>query len=109
MPLSPGCLDGPSAPALSSRPGSDRSWIESVMNELLDKFRQELSELVLTFIWQQWSSIGVMAAGGADRTRVIDPEPLLLLTLEVARQSPRMFCWVIALPHVNGNGIKLVA
>ncbi len=78
------------------------------MNELLDKFRQELSELVLTFIWQQWSSIGVMAAGGADRTRVIDPEPLLLLTLEVARQDPRMFDEVIDWLIVNGKWINVV-
>ena len=78
------------------------------MNELLDKFRQELSELVLTFIWQQWSSIGVMAAGGADRTRAIDPEPLLLLTLEVARQDPRMFDEVVDWLIVNGKWINVV-
>jgi len=78
------------------------------MNELLDKFRQELSEAVLTFIWQQWSSIGVMAAGGADRSRVIDPEPLLLLTLELARQDPRMFDEVVDWLIVNGKWINVV-
>src|SRR5258708_32878849 len=103
MPLSPGCLDGPSARSL--RPRSGRSWIESVMNESLEKFRQELSEAVLTFIWQQWSSVGVMAAGGADRTRLIDPEPLLLLTLEVARQDPRMFDVVVDWLIGNGKAI----
>jgi len=77
------------------------------MSDSLDRFRQELREAVLTFVWQQWSCIGVMASGGAERARVIDPEPLLLLTLEVARQDPRMFDEVVDWLIVNGKWINV--
>ena len=78
------------------------------MNPSLEAFRGDLREMVLAFVWQQWSSVGVMAAGGADRTRVVDPEPLLLLTLEVARQDPRMFDEVMDWLLVNGKWINVV-
>lgn len=77
------------------------------MNESLKRFRAELSETVLTFLWAQWARIGVKAnvSGG---TRVIDPEALLLLTLECARQDPRVFDEVLDWLFVNGKWINVV-
>jgi hypothetical protein len=77
------------------------------MKESLTQFRTELRETVLTFLWSQWSRIGVMAtiSGGS---RVVDPEPLLLLTLECAREDPRVFDEVLDWLFTNGKWINLV-
>jgi len=78
------------------------------MSESLESFRRNLSETMLNFIWEQWSSIGVMANAGAAGQRLVDPEPLLLLTLEVARQDPRIFDEVVDWLMVNGKWINVV-
>lgn len=50
-----------------------------------------LGELI-EFAWDQWSAIGVSGAVGApDERRAIDPEALILFTLEIARSDPRLF------------------
>ncbi|HEY5706555.1 MAG TPA: hypothetical protein VIS96_13385 [Terrimicrobiaceae bacterium] len=77
------------------------------MKELLKQFKTELRETVLTFLWGQWSRIGVMA-NVSSGTRVIDPEPLLLLTLECAREDPRVFDEVLDWLFENGKWINVV-
>ncbi len=42
--------------------------------------------------WEQWSQLGVSAAAPKDREeRAVDPEALLLFTLEIGRGDPRLF------------------
>jgi hypothetical protein len=77
------------------------------MNESLNKFRERLGELVLNHVFGQWAAIGAMAARPARQTRVIDPEPLLLLTLEVARHDPRTFDEVLDWLITNGRWINV--
>ena len=77
------------------------------MNESLNKFREKLSELVLNFVLEQWAAVGVMATRAPEQARVIDPEPLLLLTLEVARHDPRTFDEVLDWLITNGRWINV--
>ena len=53
--------------------------------------RAQLSAALLEFAWDEWAQMGLLAAAGRDRRWAQDPEALLLLTLEVARDDPRLF------------------
>src|ERR1051325_9742682 len=78
------------------------------MNKSLNSFRAELIDCVLTFLWGQWSRIGVMASGGgSQQPRIIDPEPMLLVTLEFSRQDPRIFDAVMDWLVTNGKWINV--
>ncbi|MGD1085408.1 MAG: hypothetical protein ABSA47_11760, partial [Verrucomicrobiota bacterium] len=77
------------------------------MSESLNKFREKLGELVLDFVLGQWAALGVMATRTPGEARVIDPEPLLLLTLEVARHDPRTFDAVLDWLLTNGRWINV--
>ncbi len=57
-----------------------------------ETLRRELVTELLTFAWDQWAQLGVLAAPPAQRDeRSADPEALLLFTLELARDDPRLF------------------
>jgi hypothetical protein len=57
----------------------------------ISEIRDRVSQGLLDFAWRQWAQIGVSAtAGGADRWTV-DPEALILFTIEIARRDPRLF------------------
>lgn len=54
-------------------------------------FRGEYLDLLLGFLWREWTALGV---AGQDRTpveHVIDPEALLLFTCSLGRYDPRLF------------------
>lgn len=58
-----------------------------LISELRDKVRREFLE----FAWRQWAQVGLSAnVTGFDRW-AIDPEALILFTIEVARRDPRLF------------------
>jgi hypothetical protein len=55
---------------------------------LRDELLADLRELA----WDEWSQLGVSGSAPPRREeRAVDPEALLLLTLEVARSEPRLF------------------
>jgi len=51
----------------------------------------QLNAALLEFAWDEWAQMGVLTAAGRERGWAQDPEALLLLTLEVAREDPRLF------------------
>lgn len=56
------------------------------------QLRKELVADLVALAWDQWSQLGVSAAAPARREeRAADPEALLLFTLEVGRNDPRLF------------------
>jgi hypothetical protein len=56
------------------------------------ELRDEVVAALLALAWDQWSQLGVSAAAPARREeRAADPEALLLFTLEVGRNDPRLF------------------
>jgi len=53
--------------------------------------RQRLNAALLDFAWDEWAQMGVLATPGRRSPWAQDPEALLLLTLELARDDPRLF------------------
>lgn len=78
------------------------------MKTLLKNFRTELSQTVLDFLWSAWSQVGLMGGSTPSSPRVVDPEPLLLLTWECARQDARVFDEVLDWLVQNGRWINVV-
>lgn len=78
------------------------------MKNLLKKFRTDLTRAVLDVIWETWSQAGVMGQGQPSPGRIVDPEPLLLLTWECARQDSRVFDEVLDWLTRNGRWINVV-
>src|SRR4030042_2415456 len=70
-------------------------------------FRQLFLDNILTFLWRQWSALGVLGESRAEDPWVIDPEPILLFTLEIGRYEPRLFDEVLDWLVVNGRWIDL--
>ena len=70
-------------------------------------FRVRFQELVLSFLWRQWSALGVAGQARNDDEWVIDPEALLLLTTTFARHDPRLFDEVLDWLSQNGGVINL--
>lgn len=58
-----------------------------LISDLRERARHELLE----FTWRQWAQVGLSAnVTGYDRW-AIDPEALILFTIEIARRDPRLF------------------
>ncbi len=58
---------------------------------MLSDVRERARRGLLDFTWRQWAQAGVSASmAGLDRW-AIDPEALILFTIEVARRDPRLF------------------
>lgn len=53
--------------------------------------RKRLSEALLEFAWAEWAQMGVLAAPRRSSLWAEDPEALVLFTLEVGRNDPRLF------------------
>jgi len=70
-------------------------------------FRQLFLDNILTFLWRQWSALGVLGEARAEDLWIIDPEPLLLFTLEMGRYEPRLFDEALDWLVVNGTWIDL--
>jgi hypothetical protein len=58
---------------------------------LISELRGQFSSRLIEFVWSQWSQMGISAAPGRSDSWAADPEALLLLTLEVGRDEPRLF------------------
>ena len=78
------------------------------MKSSLKRFRNELSQTVLNCLWSAWSQVGVMGGSAPSQARVVDPEPLLLLTWECARQDARAFDEVLDWLVHNGRWINVL-
>lgn len=69
--------------------------------------RREFSEQLLSFLWSQWGQMGVFASSTWTDHWATDPEALLLLTFEVAREDPRLFDEVLDWLLVNERQVSL--
>jgi len=77
------------------------------MNPSLGRFRESFQELLLDFLWRQWSALGVAGYADSDDPWAIDPEALLLLTCSMGRHEARMFDEVLDWMDVNGRFINV--
>lgn len=66
--------------------------------------RDSVTSVLVDFAWDEWAQMGVFATPrrGAD-TWAQDPEALLVFTLDVARDEPRLFDEVLDWLCVNGS------
>ena len=70
------------------------------------RFRNDLNEGLVDFVWQQWCRLGVSGTSAGKSKWVIDPEPLLAFTSEVGRHDARLFDQVLDWLAVNGAWIN---
>ena len=70
-------------------------------------FRDLFLENILNFLWRQWSALGVLGEARTQDPWVLDPEPMLLFTLEMGRYEPRIFDEVMDWLVVNGSWIDI--
>ena len=57
----------------------------------ISALRIEVRERLLAFAWDEWSRLGVLARSDRRARWAIDPEALVLFTLEIGRDDPRLF------------------
>lgn len=72
------------------------------MDISLTEFKTTVLNGLLDFLWRQWSALGVAGQSAPEERRVIDPEPLLLLSLTVCRYDARLFDEILDWLTVNG-------
>lgn len=61
------------------------------MRNRLIEFRARFRDVVLDFLWKQWSMLGIAGYGEGTDNRIIDPEALLCYTCIMGRYEPRLF------------------
>lgn len=64
----------------------------------ISKIKEELQDRLASFLWAQWAQMGILASAERSDRWAADPEALLLLTFEVAREEPRLFEEVLDWP-----------
>ncbi|HVA66228.1 MAG TPA: hypothetical protein VNK24_04810 [Elusimicrobiota bacterium] len=69
----------------------------------LGEFREAMLDRLLAFLWRQWSALGVLGDSGTEDQWILDPEPLLVFSLELGRYEPRLFDEVLAWLETNGH------
>lgn len=83
------------------------SLIHWVIPMLLKDYRNALLDRLTTFAWRQWSALGVLGSVGAEEEWILDPEPLLVFSLEIGRYEPRLFDEVLKWLLVNGEWLDV--
>jgi hypothetical protein len=61
------------------------------METPLNIFRDEYLDLLLGFLWREWTALGVAGQDASPVKHVIDPEALVLFTCSLGRYDPRLF------------------
>lgn len=69
--------------------------------------RERFRELVLDFLWRQWSALGVAGSTRGNDVWLIDPEALLLATTTFGHYEPRLFDEVLDWLNTNSQAINL--
>lgn len=69
----------------------------------ISTLRHTVQHGLLDFAWRQWAELGLAGHRAAPEHRPVDPEALLLFTIEVARRDPRLFDEMLDWLCVNGQ------
>lgn len=76
------------------------------MTTSLSQLKASWQDLTMSFLWRQWSAIGVAGHSNPSDRWIIDPEALLLLSTSLARQDPRLFDEILDWLHLHGDLIS---
>ncbi len=74
---------------------------------LQKNFKEFYLENILDFLWRQWSALGVAGGARAEENWVIDPEALLVFSLQMTRYEPRLFDEILDWLVINGKWIDI--
>jgi len=77
------------------------------MATLLTSFKSSVLNHLLDLLWSQWSSLGLAGQSKQSIQKILDPEPLLLLSLTVCRYDARLFDEILDWLMVNGAFINV--
>ncbi|MFN0117933.1 MAG: winged helix-turn-helix domain-containing protein [Elusimicrobiota bacterium] len=69
----------------------------------LKKFRNVLLDTILTFLWKEWTTLGIPGGLRTEEKWILDPESLLAFSLPLARYEPRLFDEIINWLLTNGH------
>lgn len=70
-------------------------------------FREQLSDRLVEFCWDEWAQMGVMASATRVSHWSADPEALIVFTLEVGRADPRLFDEVLDWMLLNERALSV--
>lgn len=73
----------------------------------LSEFRERLQGRLASFLWEQWGQLGAQAPANGRDHWAADPEALILLSLEVGREDPRLVDEVLDWLAVNERLISV--
>lgn len=73
----------------------------------LKQFREAYLDLLLRFLWREWTSLGVAGQEQGPVRHVVDPEALLLFTCSLGRYDQRLFDEVLDWLRVNGRFLNV--
>ncbi|MGA3268535.1 MAG: hypothetical protein ABSE16_17140 [Verrucomicrobiota bacterium] len=78
------------------------------MNQPLKTFKEEYQNLLVNFLWRQWSALGVAGQASGKDVWIIDPEALLLFTCTLGRGEPRLFDEMLDWLRENGRFLNVM-
>ena len=81
----------------------DRKSVPELAHALRDQTRRRLLE----FAWREWTQMGLSGRRPPSDSRAMDPEALLLFTIEVSRADPRLFDETLDWAATNGALLSL--
>ena len=70
-------------------------------------FKKFYLDNILDLLWRQWSALGAVGGMPAEDMWIIDPEALLVFSLEMARYEPRLFDEILSWLVVNNKWIDI--
>jgi len=73
----------------------------------LTAYRYQLHDALLQFLWRQWSQLGLAGSAAFTDRWIIDPEPLLLVSLAISRFDPRLFDEILDWSIANERWISV--
>ena len=73
----------------------------------LQKVRLEFLEMLLRFLWREWTALGVAGQERRAPHHVVDPEALLLFTCSLGRYDQRLFDEVMDWLSKNGRFLNI--
>ena len=73
----------------------------------LNESSAALTDKLVSFLWSQWSTLGLAGYANSETPCITDPEALLLLSTSIARQDSRLFDEVLDWMRENESWLNL--